>query len=57
MIGALEALKGGGESRMPANLQAFGIKGGGKLATLMSTHPPLYVRIARLQAEAGGSAA
>ena len=57
MIGALEALKGGGESRMPANLQAFGIKGGGKLATLMSTHPPLDVRIARLRAEAGGASA
>jgi len=52
MIGALEALKGGGESRLPSNLQAFGISGGGRLATLMATHPPLDVRIARLRAEA-----
>jgi len=49
MIGALEALKGGAESQLPANLQAFGIAGGGKLAKLMSTHPPLDVRIARLR--------
>lgn len=49
MIGALEALKGGGESQLPANLQAFGIAGGGRIATLMATHPPLDVRIARLR--------
>lgn len=53
MIGALEALKGGAESQLPANLQAFGIAGGGKLATLMATHPPLDVRIARLREEGG----
>ncbi len=53
MIGALEALKRGGPSDMPATLQAFGIASGGKLASLMSTHPPLDVRIARLRAEAG----
>lgn len=52
MIGALEALKRGGPSDMPATLQAFGIAGGGKLASLMATHPPLDVRIARLRAEA-----
>jgi len=51
MIGALAALKGGGESRLPANLQAFGISGGGRIATLMATHPPLDVRIARLREE------
>ena len=57
MIGALEALKRGGDSRLPANLQAFGIKGGGRVATLMATHPPLDVRIARLREDgaAGGS--
>ena len=53
MIGALEALKGGGESRLPANLQAFGISGGGRIATLMATHPPLDVRIAKLRETAG----
>jgi len=53
MIGALEALKGGAESQLPANLQAFGIAGGGKLAKLMSTHPPLDVRIARLREDGG----
>jgi len=49
MIGALEALKGPGESQLPSTLQAFGINGGGKLASLMATHPPLDVRIARLR--------
>ena len=53
MIGALEALKRGGDSQLPANLQAFGIKGGGRVATLMATHPPLDVRIARLREEGG----
>ena len=53
MIGALEALKRGPESNLPSNLQAFGIKGGGRIATLMATHPPLDVRIARLREEAG----
>lgn len=51
MIGALERLKSGGESELPSTLQAFGISGGGKLATLMATHPPLDVRIARLREE------
>jgi len=49
MIGALQALKGGSPSDMPKRLQAFGIAGGGKLAALSSTHPPLDVRIAALQ--------
>jgi len=52
MIGALEALKGGSESQLPSTMQAFGISGGGRLATLMSTHPPLDVRIARLREQA-----
>ena len=49
MIGALEALKRGGPSELPSTLQAFGISGGGRLATLMATHPPLDVRIERLR--------
>ncbi len=52
MIGALEALKRGSASELPAQLQAFGIAGGGKLATLMATHPPLDVRIERLRSSA-----
>lgn len=52
MIGALEALKRGSTSQLPANMQALGIASGGKLAALTSTHPPLEVRIARLKAEA-----
>lgn len=52
MIGALEALKRGGPSDLPVQLQAFGIAGGGRLATLMATHPPLDVRIERLRASA-----
>jgi heat shock protein HtpX len=35
-------------SQLPDNLTAFGIRGGGLLA-LLSTHPPLEDRIARLQ--------
>jgi heat shock protein HtpX len=51
MINALEALKRGKPSQLPASMQAFGIAGGGKLAAFTATHPPLDVRIARLQAE------
>lgn len=51
MINALEALKRGQPSQLPATMQAFGIAGGGKLAAFTATHPPLDVRIARLQAE------
>ncbi|MCK5921837.1 MAG: M48 family metalloprotease [Methylococcales bacterium] len=51
MIGALQALQRGSESALPSTLQAFGIAGGGKLAALTATHPPLEVRIARLQAD------
>ena len=53
MIGALQALQRGSESQLPSNLQAFALPVGGKIATLMATHPPLEVRIERLQAEAG----
>ena len=35
-------------SQLPDNLTAFGIRGGGMLK-LLSTHPPLEERIARLQ--------
>ena len=51
MIGALQALQRGSESPLPSTLQAFGIAGGGKLAALTATHPPLEVRIARLEAD------
>jgi len=49
MVGALEALKRGSPSQMPARMQAFGIAGGGKLAALTSTHPPIDVRIEALK--------
>jgi heat shock protein HtpX len=35
-------------SRLPDNLTAFGIRGGG-ISKLLSTHPPLEERISRLQ--------
>jgi heat shock protein HtpX len=37
-------------SQLPDNMTAFGIRGEGMLK-LMSTHPPLEERIARLQAQ------
>ncbi len=57
MINALKALQRGSESQLPERLAAFGIAGGGKLASLRATHPPLEQRIARLQAQAGGTGA
>lgn len=53
MISALQALKRGSSenSALPERLQAFGITGG-HLSKLVSTHPPLDVRIARLRADA-----
>ncbi len=48
MIAALERLKGG-TAELPDGMTALGI-GGGKLASLFSTHPPLDVRIAALRA-------
>lgn len=53
MIGALQALKRGSEPHMPDNLAALGINGkrSAMMAALRSTHPPLDVRIARLEAE------
>ena len=53
MIAALERLKGAhGQSTLPENMTAFGISGG-KFAQLFSSHPPLDVRIAALQAAGG----
>ena len=53
MISALEALKRGSSQTeaLPERMAAFGINGS-SLRKLMSTHPPLDVRIARLNAEA-----
>lgn len=51
MIAALERLKGG-TSELPDGMTALGI-GGGKMAALFSTHPPLDVRIAALRANHG----
>jgi heat shock protein HtpX len=50
MVAALERLRAlsGAPSQLPANLAAFGIHSGG-LGRLLSTHPPLEVRVARLQ--------
>ena len=53
MIAALERLKLNQEqSSLPAQVQAFGISGGGGFMALLSSHPPLDVRIAALR-EAG----
>jgi heat shock protein HtpX len=50
MVAALERLRAlsGAPSQLPTNLAAFGIHSGG-LSRLLSTHPPLEVRVARLQ--------
>lgn len=50
MVSALERLRAmsGAPAQLPANLAAFGIRGGG-VRRLLSTHPPLEVRVARLQ--------
>ena len=50
MASALDRLRAfqGQPSQMPENMAAFGIRGGG-LNKLLSTHPPLEDRIARLQ--------
>ncbi|MFA5940256.1 MAG: protease HtpX [Sinimarinibacterium sp.] len=50
MIGALQRLQAAhAPSSLPQNMTAMGISGG-QLARLFSTHPPLEVRIAALQA-------
>ena len=50
MASALDRLRAfhGQPSRLPENMAAFGIRGAG-LGRLLSTHPPLEERIARLQ--------
>lgn len=48
MIAALERLRGG-TAELPDSMAAFGI-GGGRMAALFSTHPPLEARIAALRA-------
>ena len=53
MISALDRLKLNQEqTTLPAQVQAFGISGGGGFMALFSSHPPLDVRIAALR-EAG----
>ena len=52
MIAALERLKGG-TSELPDGMAAFGIGGGG-MAALFSTHPPLEKRIEALRARRVG---
>jgi len=50
MIGALQRLGAAQEpSRLPQALSAFGIRGGGGLSRLLSSHPPLEERVAALQ--------
>jgi len=49
MIAALEALKRGSSEPLPDEMAAFGIAGGGRLAKLFSTHPPLDDRIEALR--------
>jgi heat shock protein HtpX len=50
MIAALERLKLNHEqTTLPAQVQAFGISGGGGFMALLSSHPPLDVRIAALR--------
>ena len=51
MISALDRLKLNQEqTTLPAQVQAFGISGGGGFMALFSSHPPLDVRIAALRA-------
>ncbi len=56
MIAALQALGRDQDEGLPANMRAFGIKGGrGEgLKRLFMSHPPLEERIAALQAQAAG---
>jgi len=54
MIGALQALGRGQDQELPAQMRAFGIKGGRAegFKRLFMSHPPLEERIAALQAQA-----
>jgi heat shock protein HtpX len=56
MIAALERLKSGQGEPLPDALKAFGISDRNAFMRLLSTHPPLDVRIAALQ-QGGGAAA
>jgi len=50
MIAALQRLKTASDEPLPAQMSAFGIKGGGSgIARLFMSHPPLDERIAALQ--------
>jgi heat shock protein HtpX len=50
MISALQRLQGNAETRLPEQMRAFGIAGGGKdFMHLFMSHPPLEARIAALQ--------
>ena len=52
MIAALQRLRQLSEpSHLPAEMAAFGIRGGGGLTKLFMTHPPLEDRIAALRAQ------
>ncbi len=52
MIAALQRLRQMSEpSHLPAEMAAFGIRGGGGLTKLFMTHPPLEERIAALRAQ------
>jgi heat shock protein HtpX len=52
MIAALQRLRQMSEpSHLPPEMAAFGIRGGGGLAKLFMTHPPLEERIAALRAQ------
>ncbi len=52
MIAALQRLRQMSEpSHLPAEMAAFGIRGGGGLSKLFMTHPPLEERIAALRAQ------
>jgi heat shock protein HtpX len=54
MIAALNRLGSLQAGALPQQLQAFGIAGGGGLAALFASHPPIGERIAALQARAAG---
>ncbi len=50
MIAALQRLSlGQRQSDLPGEIAAFGIIGRGMIGALLSTHPPLETRIARLR--------
>lgn len=52
MIAALQRLQSMQTQPLPNGMAAFGIAGGGGLAKLLMSHPPLEERIARLQQNA-----